>query len=220
MAKARIDMKLILTPRDIQLISTLSRWRFLIGRQVKELFGFTGQRACDRRLERLVKEGYLERKKIFVAFPSLYFLTVKGKKVGNIKNYSTKHNLDEVEHDIAVVDTVIYFIKGFGIKLEDIITEKELHSADGFGVRKHKPDFVFFDNSRNKRACVEVEFTAKSKKRFLENVRYNFMNYDEQIWIVPQSEKRIISLLKETGMANQHIVFWETIEKYVRGTKE
>jgi len=214
---ARTDTKLILMERDIAIINEVSRWRFLLGRQIKELFSFPSQRACDRRIEKLTKNGYLEPKNILVGFPRLYFLGSQAKKLETVVRYSTKQNLSRIDHDIAVVDTALYFIKNYGVKLENIMTERQLRAEDGFGIRTHKPDFVF--SIRGKTACTEVEFTAKSKEKFTENMTTNFMNYDHQFWIVPQNQKKILALFNDTNMANSRVIYWEIIASHVRPKK-
>lgn len=203
-----------MTARDMAIINEISRWRFLLGRHVRELFGFTGKRACDRRLEKLTLNGYLEKKNVLVGYPCLYFLGKEAKKLSTVSYYSTKQSLDKIDHDIAVIDTAIYFIKTRYLKLEDIITEKQLHSLEGFTIRKHEPDFVFLEG--DKKICVEVEFTAKNKNTFYENMMANFSKYDEQIWVVPKIQKKILQLFYDMKIADTHILYWEEVASYVR----
>jgi len=64
-----------------------------------------------------------------------------------------------------------------------------VHIKDGFGIRKHQPDFVVHEC-----IAVEVELNAKAKDRMEENIRENYMKYDKQIWITNNS--KVKSLLK------------------------
>jgi len=41
-----------LVDRDKKIIKEIDRWRVCQGRHIKELAGFDGQRACDRRLRK------------------------------------------------------------------------------------------------------------------------------------------------------------------------
>jgi len=107
---------------------------------------------------------------------------------------SEKIRVEQIPHDIAVLDTAIYFHRVKGIPFEDMITEKQLHSLDGFGVRKHHPDFIF--NREGKSYCVEVELSLKAKSRMEANIQANFMEYDHQIWIVPDKACKIYQTLK------------------------
>ena len=52
-----------LTDRDYLILGLVFRFRFCQGRHIKELAGFQGQRATDRRLRTLIDAGYLLRKK-------------------------------------------------------------------------------------------------------------------------------------------------------------
>ena len=48
---------MVLTERDVKIIKEIQHWRFLLSRQIKTLGGFNGQRACDRRLKKLIEAG-------------------------------------------------------------------------------------------------------------------------------------------------------------------
>ena len=74
---------IILNERDIKIINEIQHWRFLLSRQIKVLGGFNGQRACDRRIKKLIEAGYIERKYIIHGIPRLYFITQKAVKLLN-----------------------------------------------------------------------------------------------------------------------------------------
>jgi hypothetical protein len=42
-----------LVNRDYQIFREIDRWRVVLGRHITALAGFTGQKACDRRLRKL-----------------------------------------------------------------------------------------------------------------------------------------------------------------------
>jgi hypothetical protein len=46
-----------------------------VGRQIKEMCGFSTVSACDKRLKALIEAGYLERKKYIYGVAGLYTLT-------------------------------------------------------------------------------------------------------------------------------------------------
>lgn len=186
-----------ITERDRKVIREIDRWRIVQGKHIKELAGFEGQRACDRRLRKLIEAGYIKREKILYGVAGIYRNTSKAKKImaGGLSGVNNKIRIDQIMHDIAVVDTAIYFSKKYEINIKEIKTEVELHRADGFGTRKHRPDFVF--EKDNTTICVEIELNLKAKKRFENNIRSNFENYDKQIWIVPGLENKITKILME-----------------------
>jgi len=180
--------------RDKEILRELSRWKFLLARHVKVAF-FDGQRACDRRLKILRENEYINKKIYLYGVPSLYTVSHKGKILLGITPRVEKIRIEHITHDIAVVDTAIYFSQKYGIDFKDFITEKDLHSIDGFGTRKHHPDFVFTLN--NKKYCVEVELSLKAKERLKKIIENNFIDFDFQIWVVPNSEYRIRKILTE-----------------------
>ena len=182
-----------LVERDRKIIRELDRWRVVQGRHIRELAGFSGQRACDRRLRKLIDAGYIKREKILYGVAGIYTNTIKATKREGLPGVrNRKVRIEQIVHDIAVLDTAIFVSKVHGAKFEEMKTELELHRQDGFGVRKHRPDFTFPKDGKT--ICVEIELTLKSKQRFEANIKNNFSDYDKQIWIVPKRRiKRSIS---------------------------
>lgn len=183
------------TERDELILREIDRWGVCSGRHIRFLAGFSGQRATDRRLRILIDSGYIERKKFLYGVPSIYFLTAKGKNLIQARARPNKIKVEQIVHDMTVLDTAIYFMHKKGLSLQEITTEKQLHQMDGFGTRKHRPDFVFCQN--NFTFCVEVELTQKAKNRLLNIIKDNYIDYDTQIWIVPDSQSMILQVLKE-----------------------
>ena len=180
--------------RDLSILKQISKWRFMLSRQIKEIY-FSSQRTCDKRLKILRENGYINRKKILYGVPSLYTLTNQGRALIGLCSKQGRIRIEQILHDIAVVDMAIYFAKTRDIKMDDIITEKQLHSKNGFGGGRHHPDFVF--EHGGKTYCVECELTTKSKKRLEENIKRNFMEYDNQIWITSKEGYKIREILQE-----------------------
>ena len=182
--------------RDRKIIREIDRWRVCQGRHIRELVGFSGQRACDRRLRKLVQAGYIKRERILYGVAGIYNVTNKGAKLEGLPTAKNKIRIEQIRHDIAVLDTAIYFNKVRKVSYSDIKTELELHRQDGFGVRKHRPDFIF--KKKNKTTCVEIELTLKSKNRFENIISTNFMDYDKQVWIVPDQTNKITKTLEKS----------------------
>lgn len=184
-----------LVERDYHIFQTISKWRVISGKHICKLCDFSSQSACDRRLRKLIDNGYVTRRKILYGIPNIYYLTDISKKMIGIKLQSEQIRVEQIVHDLTVLDTAIYFNSKFNISFSSMITEKQLHSKDGFGIRRHRPDFVFERNQ--KKYCVEVELNLKSRERFLKNIVSNFTDYDGQFWIVPDINSKIAGFLEK-----------------------
>jgi hypothetical protein len=182
------------------------------------LCGFSGARASDRRLKLLVEAGYLERKKYLYGVPYLYSLSHKGRMLIGVNKRADTLRLERVMHDIYVLDTVIYFVKKANVKLENIISEKDMHSSDGFGSRRHYPDFLIEANG--KRYAVEIEIALKSKDRLEKNIGTNYIDYDGQYWILGDNPK-LNALIKEfqSSYSNLRVIKLEEVINYVNELK-
>lgn len=172
--------------------------------------GFTGQRACDRRLQKLLTAGFIKREKILYGVPYIYSLTSTGKALIGVSTSNKHIRIEQITHDILVADTAIFFNQKYDLPYSGIVTEKQLHRQDGFSNRKHQPDFVFKHNSKT--YCVEIELTLKSKDRFKKNIIDNFNNYDYQIWIVPDLHTKIYTFLSDMNMNYPNIKIIEAKE--------
>lgn len=199
-----------LVDRDYLILSEIDRWRVILGRHICNMTDFTGQRACDRRLQKLLTAGFIKREKILYGVPYIYTLTLTGKALIGV-SASNKHiRIEQITHDILVADTAVFFNQKYDLPYSEIVTEKQLHRQDGFSNRKHQPDFVFKHNAKT--YCVEIELTLKSKDRFKKNIIDNFNNYDYQIWIVPDLHTKIYTFLSEMSMNYPNIKIIEAKE--------
>lgn len=208
-----------LTERDYLILNEVERWRFCLGRHIKLLADFSGERACDRRLKALIDAEYLSRKKILYGVPSVYSLTHKGKSLIGVNVRPDKFRIEQITHDIAVLDSAIYFISKFNISLSDILTEKQLHSRDGFSNRKHCPDFVFSQDGGP--SPVEVELSTKSKVRFTKIVEAAYLEYQKQYWVVPENRFSILDRLQTLSntYSGIEVVFLEEVQSYVKSNR-
>lgn len=181
--------------RDYYILREIDRWRVITGRQLCRITGFSGQRACDRRLKKLIEAEYIKRNKYLYGFPSIYSLTNTGKTLIQAPKATPHVRIEQIIHDSYVTDTAIFISEKHQIPFKDITTEKQLHRLDGFSNRKHRPDFTFTQNE--KITCVEIELTMKAKARLEKNIKSNFENYDSQIWVVPDLKGNIAKALIE-----------------------
>ena len=192
-----------LVDRDYKVMEEIGRWKFMLGRHIEKMCGFSSASACDKRLKVLITAGFIQRKKYIYGIPSLYTLTHKGKILSEYNKRQDNIRIDKINHDICVMDVAIKFMDMLKIATDNIITERELHSGDGFGVSKHYPDFVLLQN--DKKYAVEIELSLKEKKRFEKIIKENYMNYDSQIWIVPKKERKIIEILDKNKISYSNI---------------
>jgi hypothetical protein len=107
------------------------------------------------------------------------------------------------------------------VKLDKVMTEKQLHSKSGFTSRKHFPDFIFTDGNKDSVNCVELELTAKARAKFEKNIEENYMTYETQYWVVPKAGVKIKQILKEQEEKyhNIKIIELEGVQEYVRENK-
>ena len=89
-----------------------------------------------------------------------------------------------------------------------------MHRLDGFGIRRHRPDFVFSKGQKN--YCVEIELHLKSSDRFLRNIVSNFTDYDGQFWIVPDMRCKIACFLlnQKANYPNIKIIELKEVQDY------
>jgi len=186
-----------LNERDFYIFKIIFMFRYCLGRHIKQLADFSTIPACDRRLKKLVEAKYIERKRHIWGIPYLYTLSHKGRAILGVNKKPVTIKLEQVTHDITVIDTVIYFLEKYNITLSDLTTEKELHSTAGFTTRKHMPDYVI--NKDGEAIAFEIELTAKAKDTLAKNVKTNYLNYDRQIWITDNTTvKKNLHELKNT----------------------
>lgn len=204
-----------LVERDYAVMREITRWRFLLGRQIKTLCGFSSFRTCDRRIAKLIEAGYLERKHYIYGTPGLYFVTQRAVSVFNLDFFTPKIRTEQIVHDIAVIDTAIYLLQQ-GVKPNEITTERELKHLNGFGNPKHEPDFIY---TRNKKSiCVEVELSAKKQATIERNIKENYMKYDIQQWIVPSDKLKILQNIElcRAKYPNIEIIPFEEVENHAK----
>ena len=207
---------MVLVERDVKIIKEIQRWRFLLSRQLKILGGFSGQRACDRRLKKLIEAGYIERKHFIYGVPRLYFVTKKAVKLLDLEYCTQNVRIEQIMHDIAVIDTAIYLINNKGIDNASIITEREMKHKAGFGNPKHFPDFIYTKD--NNTFCVEIELSAKKPTTLERNIKNNYKGFDFQLWFIPTDRQKVVDNVKAIG--EKYGVKIEPLEKvvgYVKG---
>lgn len=105
--------------RDYEILREIDRWQIITGRQIAEITGFTGQRACDRRLQKLIQAKYITRQKYLYGFPSIYSLTNTGKLLIQAPKSTQQIRLEQIIHDSYVISFSV--IKGLSIAIHLLI---------------------------------------------------------------------------------------------------
>ena len=202
--------------RDYLTFEQITKYRFLLSRQIRVLCNFPSVRTVDRRLAILIEAGYIERKYILFGLPPLYFVTSKAKMTFNLDYVTTTARVGLINHQICVVDTAIYFLNK--LKAINLYTERELKYIKGFSLREHFPDFVL--SLDNKKIAVEIELTLKNKATLKKNIESNYINdnYDRQIWVIPKKQIRIINFLEEAQdfYSGVEIIYLEEVQAYIK----
>jgi len=129
--------------RDYRVFREIERWRFCLGRHIQFLAGFSSQRTCDRRLRRLLDEGFLTRHMVIYGVPNVYQLTNKAKALIFANRRPDKIRLEQIMHDVTVLDIAMCFIKAVRLSLSDIKTEKQLQQLGRFRKKNTSSGFCF-----------------------------------------------------------------------------
>ena len=85
-----------LVERDYKILHEVGRWKFMLGRHIKDLCNFKSVSACDKRLKILIEADYLERKKYLYGIPSLYTLTHKGRILSGYNKRAENIRIDKI----------------------------------------------------------------------------------------------------------------------------
>lgn len=204
-------MGFILQNRDIQILQQVTKYRFLLSRQIKILCNFTGQRSCDRRTRKLIDEGLLEKRHFLYGVPALYMATEKAKRHFDLGYITNNIRVEHINHNILTIDTVIYLIKKYGVHDSDIISERQLKNQFGFGKPQHIPDLVYTD-IENKKYCVEIELNIKTFDKLKKNILHNYKFYDKQLWFVDTTKLKIVENLKKIQIRYSDIIILDIKE--------
>ncbi|MDD3304117.1 MAG: hypothetical protein PHP54_04290 [Clostridia bacterium] len=157
----------------------------------------------------------MERRYIIYGVPGLLFVTRKAVKAFKLDYHTKEIRIEQITHDIAMVDTAIYIINQHGVDMDDITTEREIKHSNGFGNSKHDPDFIYMEN--NKKYFVEIELTEKSINRLQTNIQNNFLLCDIQKFVVPSDKARILVNLEKLKQSYPiEVIRLEEVENYVK----
>lgn len=132
-----------LQPRDVAIVNDVRRYRFLTGRQLRELWWPAGgPRAAQRRLRKLFEAGYLDRFRPLSyrgSYPWTYHLSAGGhqllQRAGFVDRRQrfhgrTVYDYSYVVHDLQLNSWVLAYRRGLGDQLISWDGETEIYPPD------------------------------------------------------------------------------------------
>lgn len=163
-----------ITDRDVAIFKFINEFGFCEIRQIEKKFNVTRSRGY-KIMERLVKAGLVNHKRVFHGAFGVFYLTKAGTKYTDlppIKNIP-KNNY---EHQLAIFDAYFQIMEqhpyAYWVGERRIKREKFM---DGIGKRGHLADAMLLMPDE-KKIAIEVELTRKSK----EQLRDIFKGYGGQ----------------------------------------
>jgi hypothetical protein len=176
-------------------------------RHIERMF-FNTYDAAKKYLRELEKSGHLNSIKIYLTGEKAYFLTYKtivelqGQGL-DVDRY--KVNARELEHDLRVIDILIYFIKNYkGLKSykTDYFLRKERSKEQQ---RYRVPDFTIEDED----GPALIEYQAVDRNRiqigqYVEDYKSYWPGYSV-IFIVPAGKVNLFYEVCSANMKNFHI---------------
>lgn len=207
---------MVLTERDIKILIEMLRWRFLLARQIKVIGDFSSNQSLYRRLKKLLDVGYVRRTYYLYGVPAIYTTTSKGIKAASLDTSLAPATINpvQIKHDSAVIDTALYLMLTAGISLSEMLTERELRHANGYGPSTHVPDIVIPALSTS----YEIELTLKGNTRLEKNIADAFTRYNRTVYVIPHSAARIKGKVQELAekYPSIKILDLEEVEKIVK----
>lgn len=196
MEKERKEKKewIELTERDKQVLKLLAKFRAMTAVTILALIGMTDNYG-RKRIQKLVRCGYLEKSMLYVNKPSFYSLTNKGlSAIGSDQPYYSVQN-DNAFHESVVATCAAWLHLNHGIPLSDILTEREMKRQNiKFGGKERtRPDLYIPKLS----LCVEYERNAKTTEKTRRKIENNFSNCKKQLWVIDEKSTALGTKITE-----------------------
>jgi hypothetical protein len=172
----------LITARDRELLGFAAKHRFILPAHVQALLGVSAA-AAYARLRTLCQIGLLKREQKFHREPACYLVTRAGLAVAGSELPRPRLDLRCYDHDIGVAWLWLAAHSGAFGSLREVISERQLRSADaraqpgqrplavrlggsgpGGRERLHYPDLLLVDAAGQK-VAIELELTAKGRSR-------------------------------------------------------
>ena len=165
--------RLLVTPRDEQIIRWLVRMRLATAAHIGRAF-HTTPAAAARRARALCRASLLRRERVLWGLPSLYVVLPAGARLtASPLAASPAIDLAGLRHDLALVSLSLDLLEA--VPGSHWISERELRreraGEDGLGLRTHFPDGVHVLPD-GRRVAVELDLTPKTGRRLGGILRY------------------------------------------------
>lgn len=223
---------MVLTNRDLHILTDVSQFRILTREQLERLGHFQSKTRANAVLLRLVRFGYLSRRyqpAVAGTQRALYFLGPKGVALTQASNPSERRNIKALSdlflaHQLLVTDVHIGFRKEASVQIERWMTDEDLRTAS-FGI---VPDGHIEYTLAEKRfgAFVELDRGTETLGRFQGKVRaYLLLTTTDayrkafgrtffRVLVVAPSANRIEHLRKATAAITDRIFWFTTIDRF------
>lgn len=193
--------------RQTEILYFIYQNKVVLIKHIEKMFFNTYERA-KKYMQNLEKCGYLKSIRIHLTAEKAFFLSYKTivelrEKGLNVDRY--KVNPRELEHDLKVIDVLIYFIKNYkGIKgyKTDYFLRRERNSEQ---LRYRIPDFTIEDKSGQ--SLIEYQASPKTKKQihaYAEDYKSYWPGYSI-IFVVPPTRAKTYKDVFEGFITNYHI---------------
>lgn len=209
MEKERKEKKewIELTERDKRILNLLEIFRAMTIGVILLLTGMKPNYG-RKRIQKLVRCGYLEKSMLYVNKPSFYSLTNKGlNAINSDQPYYSVQN-DNAYHEAVIATCAAWLHLNHGIPLSDILTEREMkRQGIKFGGKERtRPDLYVPQKS----LCLEYERHAKTNEKTRRKIENNASNCEKQLWVIEDEDSalndKILKIAEENDYGNSQIM--------------
>ena len=205
-----------ITERDIELMGWMLEQKFMVEKQVRQVFWKDiTQKSCEvnKRLNKLREAGFLKVNAARMYGSLVYLVTRQG--LGKLKEFNRNRGLGEVSdtdyanyrHDLTVTDIRILFHQMGYIDWE---SERVLSKNTDLG---RVPDGMIFN--KDKYIAVEYESSQKSKERYREIFyHYELDSQVHKVLYIADTRQRAEKLTREVPACSKpHFVSLGDLQK-------
>src|SRR5690606_12386324 len=97
----------VITPRDLEWLEWMGRWRFVTGPMIAREFSARGQSApptsVDRRLRVFIERGLVGYERVLADTPRLLWLTRAGMRLAELDGPVVTPKFADIRHDLKVI---------------------------------------------------------------------------------------------------------------------
>lgn len=124
----------VITPRDLEWLEWMGRWRFVTGPMIAREFSARGQSApptsVDRRLRVFIERGLVGYERVLADTPRLLWLTRAGMRLAELDGPVVTPKFADIRHDLKVID-VAHWLSTTRVPSHTLVTEREIRRREG-----------------------------------------------------------------------------------------